>query len=205
MNLKDTLIGVVERGVRTVFGVSDQPDFPGHDDTSLAGKERRDSIALMRINHCGEVCAQALYTGQALTARSNDTREALTKAAEEEEAHLHWCRQRLRELGGRPSVLDPVFYAASTAIGAAVGLMGDRTSLGFVEATEDQVTSHLDRHLKKLSPADERSRDILERIKEDESRHGASALQKGGTSFSPLARQAMTLASRLMTETTRRV
>ena len=139
---------------------------------SLTEAERKHAAGLMRVNHAGEICAQALYEGQALTARDAQVRETLRTAAAEENDHLAWCRERLDELDGRPSVLDPVFYAASFALGAAVGVLGDKVSLGFVEATEDQVKRHLDLHIRDLPETDERSRAILEEMRADESRHG---------------------------------
>ena len=159
----------------------------------------------MRVNHTGEVCAQALYEGQALTARRTEVRDALKQAAEEEVDHLAWCRQRLEELEARPSVLDPVFYAASFVVGAAAGALGDRVSLGFIEATEDQVVQHLDRHLDDLPPGDARSRAIVTEMRADEARHGVNALKAGGAAFPEGVKQAMTVVSRFMTETAYRI
>ena len=148
---------------------------------------------------------KALYEGQALTATSSAARAALLAAAQEERDHLHWCRQRLRELDARPSVLDPVFYAASFAMGAATGLAGDRVSLGFVEATEDQVVKHLDGHLQALPEQDARSRRILEQMRQDEHAHGARALEQGGQAFPAPLKAAMSLLSRCMTASTYRI
>lgn len=160
------------------------------------------AAGLMRVNHAGEICAQALYEGQALTARSDAARTALNEAAAEERDHLHWCRERLEELDARPSVLDPLFYGASFVLGAAAGLAGDRISLGFVEATEDQVVSHLEGHLQDLPEADHRSRAIVEQMREDEARHGAAALEMGGEEFPPPVKALMTMVSGVMTRTT---
>lgn len=146
---------------------------------ALAPDDLQHSIGLMRINHAGEVAAQALYHGQALTARSSDTRQHLLDAAVEEAAHLHWCEHRLKELSAKPSQFQPLWYAGSFAIGAVAGLTGDRWSLGFVEETERQVTAHLDEHLQHLSDDDQRSRAILETMREDEARHGAEAKAAG--------------------------
>ena len=167
--------------------------------------ERAHAAGLMRVNHSGEVCAQALYEGQALTARDREVRSRLLRAAGEEADHLAWCAERLGELGGGPSVLNPLFYAASYAMGAVTGLIGDRVSLGFVEATEDQVCEHLERHLDALPAQDAKSRAIVERMHEEEARHGSDALELGGTEFPAPVKQAMTLASRVMTETTYRI
>ena len=159
----------------------------------------------MRVNHCGEICAQALYEGQALTAKTPEARAALESAAQEERDHLAWCRKRLDELDSRPSVLDPLFYGASYAMGAATGLLGDKISMGFVEATEDQVVQHLERHLHTLPEEDERSRAIIEQMREDEAEHGQAALEMGGAEFPEPVKAAMTVMSRLMTESTYRV
>lgn len=205
MNLDD-LIGVFDRGLRTLAGVGGSnnaaPDAP---EGALTDEERTHAAGLMRVNHTGEVCAQALYEGQALTARRTEVRDALKQAAEEEVDHLAWCRQRLEELEARPSVLDPVFYAASFAVGAAAGALGDRVSLGFIEATEDQVVQHLDRHLDDLPPGDARSRAIVTEMRADEARHGVNALKAGGAAFPEGVKQVMTVVSRLMTETAYRI
>jgi ubiquinone biosynthesis monooxygenase Coq7 len=134
----------------------------------------------MRINHTGEVCAQALYDGQAALARDEDTRRHLQHAADEETDHLAWCAQRLRELDSRPSLLNPLWYAGSYAIGAAAALVGDKVSLGFVVETERQVEAHLEDHLQRLPPQDERSRSILARMQADEVRHADNAKARGG-------------------------
>ena len=205
MNVDD-LIGVFDRGLRTLAGVgtpaSPAPDAPEGD---LTEAERAHAAGLMRVNHTGEVCAQALYEGQAMTARRDEVRDALEQAAAEEVDHLAWCRQRLDELDARPSVLDPLFFAASFLVGAAAGAMGDRVSLGFVEATEDQVVRHLDRHLADLPEGDARSRAIVEEMRADEARHGVNALRAGGRTFPDGVKQAMTVVSRIMTESTYRI
>ncbi|MDE0349743.1 MAG: 2-polyprenyl-3-methyl-6-methoxy-1,4-benzoquinone monooxygenase [Gammaproteobacteria bacterium] len=205
MNVDD-LIGIFDRSLRTLAGVG-TPANPPPDvaEGDLTEPERAHAAGLMRVNHTGEVCAQALYEGQALTARREEVRDALEQAAAEEVDHLAWCRQRLDELDARPSVLDPLFYAASFLMGAAAGAMGDRVSLGFVEATEDQVVRHLDRHLADLPPEDARSRAIVLEMRADEARHGVNALQAGGRTFPDGVKQAMTAVSRIMTETTYRI
>ena len=174
-------------------------------EAEMDASEQRHSAGLMRVNHTGEICAQALYEGQALAAKDAATRQSLLDAAQEETDHLAWCEQRLSELGSRPSVLNPVFYAASYTLGAITGLISDKVSLGFVEATEDQVCQHLESHLKRLPDQDAKSRRIVEVMHEDEARHGANALAAGGVEFPEPVKELMTLASRLMTETTYRV
>jgi 3-demethoxyubiquinol 3-hydroxylase len=153
----------------------------------------------MRVNHAGEVAAQALYRGQALTARDPGAEATLRQAAAEEVDHLAWCEQRIAELGGRTSLLNPVWYAGSFLIGALAGAVGDRESLGFVSETERQVESHLQGHLDRLPAADHRSRAILEQMRQDEERHGASAAALGGAQLPAWVRSAMRLTSRLMT------
>ena len=204
----DQLVGILDQGLRTVFG-GDAPRRASPagdiDEGELGSRGRRLAGALMRVNHTGEVCAQALYEGQAATAASGEARDALLAAANEEHDHLGWCRERLEELEDRPSVLNPAFYAASFALGAAAGLLGDRISLGFVEATEDEVCRHLDRHLERLPDQDRRSRAILSAMREDESRHGNDALRGGGVAFPPPIKRLMRLASRAMTESAYRI
>lgn len=174
-------------------------------DAPLTDEERTHAAGLMRVNHTGEICAQGLYEGQALTARDAGTRHSLLAAAQEETDHLAWCEDRLAELHARPSVLNPLFYAASYAMGAVTGLLGDRVSLGFVEATEDQVCRHLESHLEALPEQDERSRAIVEQMHADEARHGADAIANGGAEFPRPVKEVMSLVSKVMTETTYRV
>ena len=163
------------------------------------------AAGLMRVNYAGEICAQALYEGQALVARDARVRGALIAAAREEEDHLAWCGERLTELDSRPSLLNPLWYGMSFLLGAATGLMGDKVSLGFVAATEDQVVKHLNRHLHDLPPGDARSRAIVEQMRDDESRHGSAALEAGGAEFPQPVKDAMTLVSGVMTGTAYRV
>ena len=159
----------------------------------------------MRVNHTGEVCAQALYQGQALTAKLPAVREEMERAADEEIDHLAWCEERVKQLGGHLSVLNPLWYGMSFGLGAAAGLIGDKTSLGFVSAIEDQVCEHLEEHLQTLPPCDEKSRAIVETMLEDEARHSHAALAAGGTQFPAPIKKGMTLVSRLMTRTSRYV
>ena len=168
---------------------------------ALSDAEKRHSAALMRVNHAGEIAAQALYHGQALVARSTTTRDLLLKAAHEETDHLAWCETRLKELDSRPSLLNPLWYAGSFAIGAVAALLGDRTSLGFVVETERQVEGHLNEHLARLSPDDARSRAILQTMRTDEIAHGMSAKAAGGAELPSPVRALMRNTARLMTST----
>ena len=168
---------------------------------TLSDSERRHSAALMRVNHAGEIAAQALYHGQALVARSAATRDLLLKAAHEETDHLAWCETRLKELDSRPSLLNPLWYVGSFTIGAMAALLGDRTSLGFVVETERQVEGHLNEHLARLSPDDVRSRAILQTMRTDEIAHGMSAKAAGGAELPSPIRSLMRSTARIMTGT----
>ena len=170
--------------------------------TELDAEQSKHIAGLMRINHTGEVCAQALYQGQALTAKQAGVREDMQHAAQEEVDHLVWCEQRLADLGSQPSLLNPLFYGASFTIGAVAGAISDRLSLGFVAATEDQVCAHLEAHLAQLPEHDQKSRAILEQMLTDEKKHGEAALEAGGIPFAPEVKSAMTLLSQVMTKTT---
>jgi ubiquinone biosynthesis monooxygenase Coq7 len=204
----DTLVLGIDRALKTLSGgyTAARPS-PAVDEAEVVmqSAEREHAAGLMRVNHAGEICAQALYEGQALTARSAAAREALQQAAAEERDHLSWCRSRLVELDARPSLLDPLFYGASYAMGALTGLAGDKISLGFVEATEDQVVQHLEQHLDDLPPADLKSRAVLDQMRVDETKHGAAALKMGGQEFPAPVKQVMTWISRLMTQSTYRI
>ena len=159
---------------------------------------QRKSAGLMRVNHAGEICAQGLYAGQAILARSPEVRRRMLSSAAEEQDHLAWCQSRLDELGAQPSVLWPLWMAASFGLGMAVALAGDKTSLGFLAATEAQVCEHLDEHLQQLPEEDRRSRAVLEQMREEEEHHGAQALAAGGTPFPTLIQKLMRLSSGLM-------
>jgi 3-demethoxyubiquinol 3-hydroxylase len=165
----------------------------------LREADRAESVRLMRVNHAGEVAAQALYHGQALTARDPAVKTAMHQAAAEEADHLAWCEQRLKELQGRPSLLNPFWYWGSLALGAVAGALGDRASLGFIAETERQVESHLRDHLQRLSPKDLRSRAILTQMTHDEMRHGAKAASMGGKPMPFPITLAMRATSKLMT------
>jgi ubiquinone biosynthesis monooxygenase Coq7 len=169
--------------------------------TPLSESERRESAALMRVNHAGELAAQALYHGQALVARSQSTRAMLLSAARSESDHLAWCETRLQELAARPSLLNPLWYAGSFAIGALTALLGDRASLGFVAETERQVEGHLDEHLGRLPASDTRSRAILETMRSEEIAHGAAASAAGGEQLPPPLPALMRATARIMTRT----
>jgi ubiquinone biosynthesis monooxygenase Coq7 len=202
--IPDRFLLAFDRALKTILGPSrsTQP-MPGENqpEAELDAAERANAAALMRVNHCGEVCAQALYQGQALTVRNVQAKQALTQAAEEEVQHLAWTEQRLVELKGRKSLLNPAWYAGSYVIGAAAGLAGDRWSLGFLAETERQVVQHLNRHLKALSHRDARSRAVVTAMKRDEARHATTALYLGGTELPLPVRLAMRFASRVMTTT----
>ena len=197
----DRILVAADNALRTLSGVggTGRPS-PGRDGTSPeSAQERRLAVGLMRVNHAGEMCAQALYSGQAIVARDDEVRRALERAGAEERDHLGWCRERLDELGARPSVLDPLWYAGSFALGVASGLAGDRWSLGFLVETERQVERHLDGHLDRLPPTDLRSRAILEQMREDEIRHGRSGQSLGARELPLPVRTAMKLVSKAMT------
>jgi ubiquinone biosynthesis monooxygenase Coq7 len=200
----DELIVAFDKGLRTVFAParSARPT-PGEGlaDRGLTEGARSHAAALMRVNHTGEICAQALYQGQALTARNARAKAALEVAAQEETEHLAWTERRIAELGGRRSLLNPLWYAGSFAIGAAAGLLGDRWNLGFLAETERQVVAHLQGHLERLPAEDRRSRAILEQMKEDEARHATTAIRHGAAELPRPARAAMRLSSKVMTET----
>lgn len=168
----------------------------------LSNEQQRHSAGLMRINHTGEVCAQALYQGQALTAKTAPVQKAMNNAAREEIDHLAWCEQRLNELDSRPSLLNPFFYGASYALGAVTGLLGDKISLGFVAATEEQVCKHLREHLQSLPEHNDADRAVLEQMLADEEKHGTVALEHGGANFPKWFKRGMTTASRVMTKST---
>jgi len=168
----------------------------------LSESERRHAASLMRINHTGEVCAQALYQGQALTAKLPHVREEMDAAAKEEVDHLNWCDERLSQLNSHTSVLNPAFYGLSFGMGAIAGAISDKVSLGFVAATEDQVCQHLEKHLDELPATDSKSRAIVVKMLEDEARHKQSALEAGGAEFPTPITLAMKLLSTVMTKTT---
>ena len=205
----DTWIGAADRALRALFAPAHAarpvPQPPALAEEAGAGElsadERRRAAALMRVNHAGEIAAQALYHGQAVAARSQTTRKLLLDAAREETDHLAWCESRLKDLESRPSLLNPLWYAGSFFIGALAALAGDRTSLGFVVETERQVEGHLDDHLGRLPPADLRSRAIVQQMRTDEAKHGADARAAGGAELPGPVRALMRHTARIMTGT----
>lgn len=200
----DRLIVSFDRGLRTLFAPAvSVRAMPGEElpEAQMDDEQRRHASALMRVNHTGEICAQALYQGQALTARSGGTQAALERAAQEETEHLAWTGKRIEELGGRKSLLNPAFYAGSFAVGAVAGLLGDRWNLGFLAETERQVVEHLDGHLRALPADDQKSRAIVGEMRMDEARHATTALEHGGSGLPGPARVLMRLASAVMTRT----
>ncbi|WP_341708804.1 2-polyprenyl-3-methyl-6-methoxy-1,4-benzoquinone monooxygenase [Halopseudomonas sp.] len=202
----DRLLNQADQSLRTLVPGAAQAHRPSPAqhlaNVPLDDEERQHIAGLMRINHTGEVCAQALYQGQALTAKLPEVREKMEHAAAEEVDHLAWCEQRLKELGSRTSVFNPLFYGMSFGIGATAGLISDRISLGFVAATEQLVERHLDDHLTQLPEEDIKSRAILEQMREDEIEHGHQALEAGGAVFPEPIKQAMVLLSKVMTKAT---
>ncbi len=202
-NPADRLIMGFDQALRTLFGrpqVTEREDpAEAFAEAELSDHERDVTGRLMRINHTGEVCAQALYQGQALTAKLPQVRDSMERAAQEENDHLDWCESRLNALDNRKSLLNPFWYAGSFVIGAAAGLAGDKWSLGFVAETEHQVEAHLESHLQQLPSQDQKSRAVLEQMKEDEIHHATVALEAGGADLPKPIKLAMKLTSKLMT------
>ncbi|WP_455218394.1 2-polyprenyl-3-methyl-6-methoxy-1,4-benzoquinone monooxygenase [Kaarinaea lacus] len=202
--LDHLLIGI-DVGVRTLLGqpkITERPNSAkDKTETELSDAQRELAGRLMRINHAGEVAAQGLYQGQALTARLPEVRDKMERAAQEENDHLDWCETRARELGTHVSYLNPLWYTGSVAIGALAGIAGDRWSLGFVAETEHQVVRHLDEHLQRIPEADVRSRAILEQMKIDEGHHATVALEAGGAELPYPVKKLMGLTSKIMTRT----
>lgn len=200
----DPLLITLDNALRTLFAPAHSArGIPGAHlpEAPLSEDERRQVVGLLRVDHAGEICAQALYQGQALTARNPQVQAELRKAAQEETEHLAWTEGRLAELGGRTSLLNPAWYAGSFAIGALAGLLGDRWNLGFLAETERQVEGHLDKHLDRLPKQDKKSQAILLQMKIDEARHAATALHHGGAELPLPVRLVMRLTSKVMTST----
>jgi ubiquinone biosynthesis monooxygenase Coq7 len=200
----DALLAAADSALRTLFAkpraMRACPIVPA-DETHLAPDERKHAAALMRVNHVGEVCAQALYTAQALATSNPELRHHFEKAADEETDHLAWTGERLSELGDRPSLLNPLWYVGAFAIGLVAGRLGDRVSLGFVVETERQVEAHLESHLERLPAHDHASRAIVAQMKEDEATHAATALAAGGIELPPPVKGVMRAAAKVMTTT----
>jgi len=209
LNTIDRLIHGFDGLLRTVARVKPEPQLPSPSRGALADPMTDDEIrvsgGLMRVNHTGEICAQGLYNGQALFASDEATGTALAKAAEEELDHLAWCRERLHELNAKPSILDPLWYSVSFALGAGAALVSDKVSLGFVHATEENVGRHLRDHLQRLPASDHASRQILQQMLDDEIRHGQTALDQGGQQLPTPVRRLMWEGAKLMTQTAERV
>jgi ubiquinone biosynthesis monooxygenase Coq7 len=205
----DELISEFDRGLRSMTGVSRMsrpvPAPAEPPAVELSPAERTHAAGLMRVNHVGEICAQALYQAQKLTARSSSLKALFDEAAREEEDHLAWTAQRLKALDSRPSLLNPVWYAGALAIGVVAGALGDKVSLGFMAETERQVESHLDAHLSELPAADTASRAIVEQMRADEAKHGKTAMEAGGAELPLPARMLMRAASKVMTTTAYRI
>ena len=205
LNPIDQILIGLDSGLRTLFGhpaITERPN-PAADvaDTELSASERELAGRLMRINHAGEVSAQGLYQGQALTAKLPEVRQKMERAALEENDHLEWCEGRIRELGSHKSLLNPAWYFGSLAIGALAGAAGDKWSLGFVAETEHQVIRHLDEHIAQISGKDQKTLAILAQMKEDEAHHATVALQHGGAQLPwPVRKLLMPLMSKVMTK-----
>jgi len=205
----DLLISNTDQAIRTLFG---KPDITERrnpaitiDEAELSEKDIQHTAGLMRVNHTGEVCAQALYQGQALTAKLPKVKESMQRAALEENDHLDWCHERLQDFGSHTSYLNPLWYAGSFAIGATAGLIGDKWSLGFVAETEKQVVKHLDSHLQQIPENDERTRAILEQMKTDEEHHGTTAINAGGADLPEPVKKIMGITSKIMTSIAYRI
>ena len=198
----ESVIPQIDKVLRTLFASAQtRRDYPdaGLPEAEMSEVEKRHAAGLMRINHSGEVCAQALYQGQALTARNPEAARALLEASDEETEHLAWCERRLNELGSHKSFLNPFWYAGSFALGALAGALGDKWNLGFLAETERQVEGHLDGHLSKLPDQDAKSRAIVEQMKIDEIKHADTALAHGGAELPGPVKEAMRLTSRILT------
>ena len=203
----DNLITEFDRSLRTLFApASSARRHPDHlvAEAELSVAEKQHALGLMRVNHCGEVCAQALYQGQALTARNPAARDALRHAAFEEVEHLAWTERRIRELGGRPSLFNPLWYTGSLAIGVTAGLLGDKWNLGFLEETEKQVGAHLDSHLSELPEQDAKSRAIVTQMRDDELKHAEMAHDFGAANLPLPVKGLMKLTAKVMTATSYR-
>jgi ubiquinone biosynthesis monooxygenase Coq7 len=200
----DRLIAAADQAARTLLvpSVSNRPYPASGLPESVASQEGRKHVAgLMRVNHAGEIAAQALYQGQALVAGADATRQSLLEAGREETDHLAWCEQRVKELGGSTSLLSPLWYCGSFAIGALAGLASDRASLSFVAETERQVVDHLSTHLQELPTGDQRTKAIIQKMRDDEARHGHNAINAGGVPLPSFARALMRMTAKLMTRT----
>jgi ubiquinone biosynthesis monooxygenase Coq7 len=209
LSTMDQLIIQLDIALKSVAGGINTSKRPSPANTTenqlLTKDEAAESISILRVNHTGEVCAQALYQGQALTARSAQLRTTMRQASEEEIDHLAWCETRIRELNGRTSYLNPLWYLTSLVTGISAGMLGDRINLGFLAATEEQVCEHLEEYIDRLPEADNKSRAVLEQMKTDEAGHARTALEAGGVDFSTRFKKLMRRVSRIMTWSTYRI
>ena len=209
LSIADQLLANADKALRTLAPgkVSHQRPSPAQHacEAQLSDDERRHAAGLMRVNHAGEVCAQALYQGQALTAKLPKVRQEMEQAADEEVDHLAWCQERIDHLGSHTSLLNPLWYGMSFGIGAVAGLIGDKVSLGFVAATEEQVCKHLESHLETLPAQDEKSRAVVKAMLDDEAKHAHMALESGGTRFPSPVKGLMSLVSKAMTKSSYRL
>lgn len=205
----DNIVLNLDRALRTLFGKPKTTNRPNPslnlEEIDLSAKEKDHIARLMRINHTGEVCAQALYQGQAFTAKDKQTKLSMQKSADEEYDHLQWCEERIKELDGRTSLLNPVWYAGSLLIGLSAGVIGDKWSLGFVAETEKQVKEHLEDHINQIPEKDQRTSKILKQMVLDEDQHGKKALEHGAADLPKFLRLAMKVTSKLMTKTVYRI
>lgn len=207
LNVLDRFIGEVDKGLKTLMPSSPRqtnrpmPAKATMDSVCLTAHEKKHVAGLMRVNHAGEICAQALYQGQALSAKLPEIRDQMNLAAQEEIDHLAWCEQRLTELGSQPSRLNTIWYLGSLAMGTFAGALGDRWSLGFVAETEHQVSAHLEQHIRHLPQEDERSRQLLEQMHIDEAKHAEMAEEAGAAQLPVFIQKIMGLASKMMTKT----
>lgn len=206
LSIVDKFLVGLDKGMRTLHSGATQARRArpmGSNENSAHSEAQKKHIAgLMRINHTGEVCAQALYQGQGLAARDPDVKQSMQESAIEEEDHLAWCEQRLEELGEKTSILNPIFYGLSFGIGVTASIIGDEWSLGFIAATEDQVCKHLEDHLSQIGDSDANSSAILSQMLIDERHHGQKAIDAGGLVFTDMQKRMMTVFSKVMTSTT---
>lgn len=204
----DQFLTAADAALRTLFAdpiAAERSPAAGITEADLSDEQRKLSAALMRVNHVGEVCAQALYSAQAMVTKDAQLREHLLHAAREEMDHLAWTRERLHALGDRPSLLNPLWFAGAFAIGTIAAKVSDATSLGFVVETENQVSAHLESHLGRLPKEDQASRAVVERMKDDEERHAAAAIEEGAIQLPPVVQGLMRVAAKIMTTTAHRI
>ena len=205
----DRLLAGANNALRTIAAPAGRPARKNPagdiDETDLSDKQKTHAAGLMRVNHAGEVAAQALYQGHAMVARDPNIEQQMQRAANEEFDHLAWCEQRLTELGSRPSVLSPIWYSGAFAIGAASGILGDKWSLGFIAETEKQVCAHLESHLEEVPDNDDKSRAIVTQMRDEEEEHGENAIEAGAAELPAPLQRLMQLTAKVMTNTAYRL